>query len=112
MFVPLWLRRNAQDFTEHELRKAANIALFHERSNELEAELAAGNLEQAQFDALVAELQQKLLRDVRDDDSASATDSGSKKHYLKGGAAASSSKMSFAIPLVVEIGRASCRERV
>ena len=103
MFVPLWLRRNAQDFTEQELRKAANIALFHERSNELEAELAAGNLEQAQFDALVAELQQKLLRDVSDDDSASATDSGSQKHHLKGGAAASSSKMSFAIPLIVAL---------
>jgi cytochrome c-type biogenesis protein CcmH/NrfG len=47
-----------------ELRKEANIALFHERSFELENDLSAGNLDQGQFDSLLIELQKSLLADT------------------------------------------------
>lgn len=66
MLVPLWRRRHVQAFESTELRKSANIALFHGRNNELEAELAAGNIDREQFDSLVLELQQSLLADVSD----------------------------------------------
>ena len=67
MFVlaPLWIRTRSVDLETQELREYENITSFHERNNELEAELAAGNLNQDQFDALVAELQQNLLADVK-----------------------------------------------
>ena len=67
MFVlaPLWIRTRSVGLETQELREYENITSFHERNNELEAELAAGNLNQDQFDALVAELQQNLLADVK-----------------------------------------------
>ena len=58
---PLWLRASSQPADSVELRKQANIALFQERSDELEAELSAGNLDQRQFDLLLSELQLGLL---------------------------------------------------
>ncbi|MBQ85393.1 MAG: c-type cytochrome biogenesis protein CcmI, partial [Gammaproteobacteria bacterium] len=61
---PLWLRANSQLVDSDELRKQANIVLFQERSDELEAELSAGNLDQQQFDLLLSELQLGLLADV------------------------------------------------
>ena len=66
VLLPLWLRNKAQSFDSVALRKNENITLFHERSNELENELAVGNLEQSQYEALLAELQQSLLADVSD----------------------------------------------
>ena len=65
---PLWLRANSQPADSDELRKQANIALFRERSDELEAELSAGNLNQQQFDLLLSELQLGLLADVELED--------------------------------------------
>ena len=62
--VPLWSANRGGTQESIQLRKAANIALFHERNDEFEAELAEGNLDQSQFDALVLELQQGLLADV------------------------------------------------
>lgn len=62
--VPLWSANRSEAQESKQLRKAANIALFHERNDELEADLAEGNLDQGQFDALVLELQQGLLADV------------------------------------------------
>ena len=64
VIVPLWLRTQHSAELSLELRKNANIALFHERSDELEADLSAGNIDQTQFDSLLLELQQKLLADV------------------------------------------------
>lgn len=64
VLLPLWSRRRSQSFESDTLRESQNIALFHERSNELESELAAGNLDQEQFDGLILELQQSLLADV------------------------------------------------
>jgi len=72
ILVPLWLRSHADSFESEELRKKANIALFHERNNELEAELSTGIIDQDQFDSLLLELQQSLLADVSESDSKAA----------------------------------------
>lgn len=68
VLVPLWLRSRAESFVEDASRKNENIALFQERSDELENELASGNLNQAEFDVLLLELQQSLLSDVTEED--------------------------------------------
>lgn len=73
VLIPLWLRNRLDSFIEDTSRKNENIALFQERSDELENELATGNIEQAEFDVLVLELQQSLLLDVSDEETDSAT---------------------------------------
>ena len=65
--IPLWLRTAKDSFESQELRKSANISLFHERNDELEKELAADNIDQDQYNSLVLELQRSLLIDVRTD---------------------------------------------
>lgn len=64
LLVPLLLRFRSREFVDAASRKDANIALFHERRDELEADFTAGNIDQANYDALVIELQQGLLADV------------------------------------------------
>ncbi|MFK7864409.1 MAG: c-type cytochrome biogenesis protein CcmI [Pseudohongiellaceae bacterium] len=64
LMLPLWLRLKAAGYVDVSLRKDANIALFHERRDELEAEYTAGNMDQQSYDSLVIELQQSLLSDV------------------------------------------------
>lgn len=66
--LPTWLRNKTSAFESEELRKNTNITLFNERSDELESEFAAGNLEQPQFEALLQELQRSLLADVEKGD--------------------------------------------
>jgi cytochrome c-type biogenesis protein CcmH len=68
VLVPLWVRSRAESFAEDASRKNENVALFQERSDELENELASGNLDQAEFDVLILELQQSLLLDVADEE--------------------------------------------
>lgn len=68
MLVPLWLRSRSLNYVGVALRRDANIALFHERRDELEADFTAGNIDQLSYDALVLELQQSLLIDVSSDD--------------------------------------------
>ena len=67
--VPLWRSSHKAAFEAESLRKSENIALFHERRDELESELSLGNLEQEQFESLVLELQQNLLSDVEQEES-------------------------------------------
>lgn len=94
---PLWLRANSQPADFDELRKQANIALFQERSDELEAELSAGNLNQQQFDLLLSELQLGLLADVElEDKVASAANARSGKAVNNLGALKS---LTFLLPL-------------
>lgn len=81
--VPLWSANRSATQESKQLRKAANIALFHERNDELEAELAEGNLDQSQFDALVLELQQGLLADVELVEQAAAPEPGKTKAKSK-----------------------------
>ena len=62
--VPVWrARRGAADAGETG-RAEANIALFRERKQELEADYAAGELDREELDALLIELQKSLLTDV------------------------------------------------
>ncbi len=68
VLLPLWVRNKTESFVVDASRKNENIALFQERSDELENELATGNLDQAAFDVLILELQQSLLSDVTEDD--------------------------------------------
>jgi cytochrome c-type biogenesis protein CcmH len=70
VLVPLWLRSRSLNYVGAALRKDANIALFHERRDELEADYTSGNIDQPSYDALVLELQQSLLTDVSLDNDA------------------------------------------
>ena len=55
VLLPLWIRNRAESFVEDASRKNENVALFQERSDELENELSSGNLSQAEFDVLIQE---------------------------------------------------------
>lgn len=92
--IPLWLRLRPSSDDSEELRKQANIALFQERSDELENELSAGNIDQAQFDSLLLELQQNLLADVGAGD-----ESGDGAH--KPLAAEAGSRVSWIVPVLM-----------
>lgn len=62
--IPLWrARRGAADIGETG-RAEANVALFRERKQELEADFAAGEIDREELDALLIELQKSLLTDV------------------------------------------------
>ena len=94
VLVPLWRNRNKIN-TGEELRKETNVALFHERTDDLKAELAAGNLDQQQYDALVTELQQNLLADV-DTEAVSSIQSAADKSAKEGRLA-----LNMAVPVVL-----------
>jgi cytochrome c-type biogenesis protein CcmH len=94
VLLPLWIRNRAESFVEDASRKNENIALFQERSDELENELSSGNLSQAEFDVLIQEMQQSLLLDVSDKELA-------KKSKREEKAAAKSSAYNLAIPLLL-----------
>lgn len=68
VLAPLWSHRKVDTFETEELRKTANIALFHERTNDLESQLATGEIDKEQFEHLLRELQQNLLADVSDEE--------------------------------------------
>ena len=97
---PLWLRASSQPADSGELRKQANIALFQERSDELEAELSAGNLDQQQFNFLLSELQLGLLADVElEDKAAFSVHVRPKKASNNRGALKSLTTLTFLMPL-------------
>lgn len=79
-------------------RRDENVALFQERSDDLENELAAGNLEQEQFDVLMLELQQSLLSDVSEEELRASNAKNNKK---KSSNKARESGSSLAIPVVL-----------
>ena len=63
VLVPLFRKSDLSEDGE-KVRNEANISLFKEREQELEAELAAENIDAKQFSALILELKQNLLSDV------------------------------------------------
>jgi cytochrome c-type biogenesis protein CcmH len=67
---PLWKSRTSAGSLNSTARKEANVALYYERQQELEADLASKQIEQQQFDVLMLELQQSLLTDVTKEDGA------------------------------------------
>ena len=97
ILVPLWVRRRSTTLVAEELRASANVALFHERENDLENQLATGEIDQQQFNRLLLELQQNLLADTADDGSADATESPVKWRTAR------NSKMAVAIPLLLAV---------
>jgi len=96
VLFPLRIRNRAGSFVEDASRKNENIALFQERSDELENELASGNLELAEFDVLIQEMQQSLLVDVSDEELATKGKTKQKKSSV-----AKSAAYSIAIPLLI-----------
>ena len=62
--IPLWRARRGADESGETDRAEANIALFRERQQELEADFAAGEIDREELDALLIELQKSLLTDV------------------------------------------------
>ncbi|MFT7471089.1 MAG: cytochrome c-type biogenesis protein CcmH [Kiritimatiellia bacterium] len=96
VLIPLWIRNSAESFVEDALRKNENIALFQERSDELENELASGNLSQVEFNVLIQEMQQSLLLDVSDEELATKNKTQKEKK-----AAAKSPAYNLVIPLLL-----------
>ena len=66
VLVPL-LRKSDLSEDGEKVRNEANISLFKEREQELEAELAAKSIDVKQFNSLLIELKQNLLSDVVDE---------------------------------------------
>jgi len=95
VLVPLWRRGRATSFVADASRKDENIALFQERSDEIENDLASGNIDQSQFDILMLELQQSLLSDVSEDETKQEKKSKKQK------TAATGQRYNVAIPLVL-----------
>ena len=89
---PLWRKTRAEADQSEQLRRDANIALFQERNDELEAELSSGNIDQEEFDKLLLELQRNLLSDVGPEDS---------RQKKPDSPAAESSKLTLALPLIL-----------
>jgi len=96
VLLPLLIRNSAESFAEDASRKNENIALFQERSDELENELASGNLSQAEFDVLIQEMQQSLLSDVSDEELVLKSKTQKEKK-----AAAKTPATNLAIPLLL-----------
>lgn len=67
---PLWKSGRSATSLNGTARKEANVALYHERKQELESDLRSAQIDQQQFDVLMLELQQSLLTDVSKDDGA------------------------------------------
>ena len=96
VLLPLWTRNRAVSLGEGSLRKNENIALFQERSDDLESELASGNLGLAEFDVLIQEMQQSLLIDVSNEELAVKGKAKQKKYP-----AAKSARYIIAIPMLI-----------
>jgi len=64
--IPLWRGQRGQrgPAAADTDREQANIELYRERKQELEADHAAGEIDREQFDALLRELQASLLSDI------------------------------------------------
>lgn len=60
------IRHNNTAVAGQQERNAANLSIYKERLAEIRAELQEGHIDQAQFDALEAELSRTLLSDVGD----------------------------------------------
>ena len=78
VLVPL-LRKSDLSEDGEKVRNEANISLFKEREQELEAELAANNIDPNQFNSLILELKQNLLSDVVDETGQSIPSKKTKK---------------------------------
>ena len=78
VLVPL-LRKSDLSEDGEKARNEANISLFKEREQELEAELVAKSIDVKQFNSLLIELKQNLLSDVVDESDQSISSKRIKK---------------------------------
>ncbi|GAB5499523.1 MAG: c-type cytochrome biogenesis protein CcmI [Pseudohongiellaceae bacterium] len=104
VLVPLWMRRQARSYESAEIRNTANIALFHERANELEAQLATGEIDEQQHQRLTTELEQNLLADIGDADKEAIA----QERLASGNSDVAKSKdgrfaLTFAVPVVLAL---------
>lgn len=104
VLVPLWLRRKASSYEYAELRNTANIALYHERANELEAQLATGEIDEEQYQRLTAELDQNLLADIGD----SEKEDIARQRYAQGQSDVTGTRdgrfaLTFTVPVVLAL---------
>lgn len=83
VLFPLW-RHHRPAASEQEVRVDTNLGIFEERQRELQNELAHGNLEVDQFEALLLELKKSLLSDTEKD--VGKKRSGSQKQKQHGSA--------------------------
>ena len=70
IFVPFLKAKKSQQTGDEAGRKHKNIDIFQERLSELDAERAASNLQDQEYDALKLELEKNLLEDASEEDSA------------------------------------------
>ncbi|MGY8870835.1 MAG: c-type cytochrome biogenesis protein CcmI [Pseudomonadales bacterium] len=70
IFLPFLRAKQSQQRMAEVGRKRKNIDIFQERLSELDAERAAGNLQDQEYDALKLELEKNLLEDASEEDSA------------------------------------------
>ncbi|WP_293264179.1 c-type cytochrome biogenesis protein CcmI [Neptunomonas sp.] len=68
VFIPFLKAKKSEQAIVEVGRKHKNIDIFQERLSELDAERAAGNLQDQEYDALKLELEKNLLEDASDDD--------------------------------------------
>jgi cytochrome c-type biogenesis protein CcmH len=69
IFVPFFKAKKTQQMVAEAGRKHKNIDIFQERLSELDAERAANNLQDQEYDALKLELEKNLLEDASEEDS-------------------------------------------
>lgn len=103
VLVPLWRRSQSLGYVDAAIRKDANIALFHERRDELEADFTAGNIDQQSYDALVLELQQSLLLDVSSEEMEAGAEGMSGSSKKAGNNKSDQKKSLFRAVLVVPV---------
>lgn len=99
--VPFWLAgRKAAGSLQSAARSALNVAIFEERSTELQANLGNGELTQAEYDQLRLELERNLL-----DDAAAGTLDGSSETSATAdaGAGMAGSRLPLVLAVVVPL---------
>ena len=73
ILLPVYQARQSEADTLPDVdRRELNITIYQERLSELDAELAAGNLDRDNYDSLKLELERNLLQDVDETESSSA----------------------------------------
>ncbi len=80
--LPPLFRNHASD--EHLDENQINLAVFKQQIEELDADLAAGNLEQSQYDSARRDLEKELLLDIDDQPADSGNDNGRSGRWAAG----------------------------
>ncbi|GLP97710.1 c-type cytochrome biogenesis protein CcmI [Paraferrimonas sedimenticola] len=82
IWVPHFRQQQLNAKEEAGVRRSTNLELFNERLSIMEKELADGELDQAEFDALKQELEIGLLQDIKDKEDESLSEERQRKSAL------------------------------